>query len=204
MKCINCQNEIIFGKKFCGFCGTESSEVKTREPLKVFGDDSENIDTLNHEASVLNHISNKPREALEISEKILKIDSKNVDALNNKGFALNRIGKNQESLEVYSEVLKIDPKNAIAQSKFTIKKELPMWIAIPIGIIMLLFVIFAITGINPFEFFEKPTPGELPCKMISKEITTVKILDGGVLSKEYEWVRGCEYESGYFEIDPRL
>lgn len=83
------------------------------------------------------------------------------------------------------------------------KKEFPLWIAFPIGIIMLLFIFFAMTGLNPFELFKEPTPKGIPCVRTEKEIMTVKVLDGGVLSKEYEWVSGCEYPNGYFEIDPR-
>ena len=36
MQCHNCKSEIIVGKEFCGFCGAENSEVKTREPLKIW------------------------------------------------------------------------------------------------------------------------------------------------------------------------
>ena len=82
------------------------------------------------------------------------------------------------------------------------KKEIPLWLAFIIGIAMLLFIFFAMMGIDPFELFKKPTPEGIPCKRTVKEIMTVKVLDGGVLSKEYESVTGCEYPDGHFQIYP--
>lgn len=36
MKCIKCKNELVDGKRFCGFCGTENLQTSINEPLKIW------------------------------------------------------------------------------------------------------------------------------------------------------------------------
>lgn len=54
-------------------------------------------------------------EAIEISDKVLKIDPHNIDALNFKSASLIKIGKFNESLEYFDLILSIDPNNIDAK-----------------------------------------------------------------------------------------
>jgi hypothetical protein len=71
-------------------------------------------------------------------------------------------------------------------------------IIVVFGIIGLFYFFF---GVLPGRYESEPTQSN-KCKYVTKEVQTIKKIDGGVDSVETEMVHGCEYLDGSFLPEP--
>ena len=83
------------------------------------------------------------------------------------------------------------------QKNSTEEKSLLHWIvpSLWLGTLILIFLYSAWS----YLFGDKPVSN---CKMTTKEVQTIKKLDGDVTSVETEMVYGCEYPDGTFIPSP--
>lgn len=83
--------------------------------------DSTNLDALNNLAAVSKEV-NRPEEAIEYLEKIIKIDSSYAPAYVNLGFTYQSAGKHELAIENFDMAIKYQPEEAFGYSNRAFSK----------------------------------------------------------------------------------